>query len=266
MFIHEKIDKTNGIKIMKNQLQKVFGLVGVLLFCIIITEGVNRLSFLWANQLPNPLNIVDPQKWFAMITLHHIIQAVVSLLLILIFMKLLKLKWSDFGFQKQGFKEGLRFALIFTFFWIIFQALIGTILIITSQVGVVNPLPTSFYSTLGYQLFQWLLSGTSEEILYRALLIPIIFQALKSLKITSHQKFIVILFTTIAFMVGHIDYTLNPFQIVYFNVLQMLTVIVFGVAYALSFLKYKNVYAIMIMHNILNGFIVLLSFIFYKVF
>jgi uncharacterized protein len=251
---------------MKKQLLKSLGLIFVLVFMVVMSEGVNRLSFLWADQLPNPLNLLDPQKWFAFITLHHIIQAGCALILILCFKKLLNLPWADFGFQKQGFKEGLKFALVFTVVWIIAQAIVGSILIITQQVSVVYPLPTSFKSALGYQLFQWLLSGTSEELLYRALPIPLIIVALKSLKITSNQKLIIIFITTLSFMVGHVGYTLNPFQIVYFNTWQMLTVIAFGVAYAINFMKYKNIFAVMIMHNILNGFIVLLSVIFYIIF
>jgi membrane protease YdiL (CAAX protease family) len=56
-------------------------------------------------------------------------------------------------------------------------------------------------------------------------------------------------------MFDHINFSIRPFAITHFNALQQLTCLLFGVFYAWHFLRFKNYYAIVLAHGLLNVFI-----------
>jgi len=78
--------------------------------------------------------------------------------------------------------------------------------------------------------FQFLFSWTREELLFRAMVItPIIFYRLKNSFSKKKISLIAAGIGTIIFILAHINFTINPFRITYFNLLQQITCFIFGV-------------------------------------
>lgn len=244
-------------------MKRYLWIVLLSLLFITLPEVINRFSFFIADRLSHPLLFLDPNHRYMHISIHHLVQMVCALLLIALVIKITNLSWHDFGFRRKHFVAGLKMVVVFVLGWTLFQGLFGVWLITSGYVNVVNPIPDSPLSWIGYTMFQWLLSGTSEEVLYRSL--PLTLLSLGYANHMSENKAIrlSIVITTLAFVVGHVGYSLNPLAITYFNPLQIATVIIFGIAYALVFLKTRNIFVVMIMHNVLNGVIVGLGVGFY---
>jgi membrane protease YdiL (CAAX protease family) len=100
--------------------------------------------------------------------------------------------------------------------------------------------PLNFRNFIGRFLFQILISGTSEEIMFRALVITTMIYFWRSFISKEKQLCIsVILFSTLIFMFDHINFSLFPLRIIHFDILQQLTTLIFGVFYGYLLLKTK---------------------------
>jgi membrane protease YdiL (CAAX protease family) len=105
-----------------------------------------------------------------------------------------------------------------------------------------------------------LLSGTSEEILFRALVIITMLSVGKRAGYSDKASTIIaVVVSILIFMLGHVNIRINPFRVENFNLLQQVTVITFGGFYAYLFLKTKSLLGPMLAHNWLNGVIVLIG-------
>ena len=98
---------------------------------------------------------------------------------------------------------------------------------------------------------------SDEEILVARL----VDRALRPLFPADYHAETAVMISLIAFIIGHVSYTIFPFAIVSYNVLQLLTVVIFGGFYTFLFIKTKSVVGPMLAHNLLNGIIVLSSLI-----
>lgn len=240
--------------------------ITAILFLVII-ESFHHFGFWVADRIYPSIMAWDPDKVFIHISIHHIVQMVLALWLILLIKKVSGLSMSDFGFQKKGFKEGIGKVGIFFAVWVAVQVIITVVMINNG-----SPLPAflypdtplNFWGDMGFQL---LLSGPGEEILFRALPIPLLLLLGKKAgwknKTTQYLTAIV---TILIFVVGHIGYTLFPPRIVYYHSMQLLTVVTLGIAYAYFFFKYKNIYLCMILHSAHNMVAVLMVPIFTAIF
>lgn len=112
----------------------------------------------------------DPYHLFARLSVHHIVQMLIALTVIAVLSKRIK---ADFGFQLGDGKKGLRYFLIFTAV-IAVIALIYHILIYVLGQAQAYDFPLTQKNVLGTLGFQLFLSGTSEEILYRALPVTVL--------------------------------------------------------------------------------------------
>jgi hypothetical protein len=112
----------------------------------------------------------DPDHLFARLSVHHIVQMLIALAVIMVLSKLIK---ADFGFWLRDFKKGVRYFLIFTAV-IAVIALIYHILMYVLGQGLAYDFPLTKRNVLGTLGFQLFLSGTSEEILYRALPVTVL--------------------------------------------------------------------------------------------
>lgn len=73
---------------------------------------------------------------------------------------------------------------------------------------------------------------------------------------------LIYLFTLIPFIFGHIPYQLDPFIVYSPNLLQILTVIIFGLFYTYLVLKFDSIIPSMIVHGLLNAVIISSGFVF----
>ncbi|MBE0654996.1 MAG: CPBP family intramembrane metalloprotease [Bacteroidales bacterium] len=123
------------------------------------------------------------------------------------------------------------------------------------------PLTTKNY--VGRLAFQLLLSGTSEEILFRVMVIVILTDILENVFNESTLFYYLVTVSTIIFIFDHINFSLSPLSITHFNILQQITLVIFGTFYGWLFIKYKNYWTVAIAHGSLNGVINLSTLILY---
>ncbi len=107
--------------------------------------------------------------------------------------------------------------------------------------------------TLGFQLF---LSGTSEEILFRAL--PIIVLGSLICKDNTRSYTFIIAMASGLFSVAHISWTMFPFTLS-FSWFQLAYAFILGIAYGATYVKLKSI------HGLSNFFMVGIGYIFMAV-
>lgn len=115
--------------------------------------------------------------------------------------------------------------------------------------------------TLGFQL---LLSGTSEEVLFRALPIGILTFRIGSnneKKFTKLNLSYEVIIAAVLFSIAHIRWTINPFSID-MNYLQLIYCFVLGIVYGKAYQESNSVIYPMLMHSISNVIMVGLGYIF----
>ena len=239
---------------------KVLRLVLVACILFIVTQFFSKLSFYLTGQIYPEWQQLDPGGSYLFISLHHIFQAVLALVFIAFIKIRLNKSWSDFGFNTNDWRFALKRVLQFCAFWFVMQGSIAVIMILTGS----SPAPFNFPLTtgnfVGYFLFQVLLSGTSEEILFRALvIIPMLYVGKRAGYSDRTNTIIAVVVSILIFMLAHVNFGFNPFKIYNFNLLQQITVFTFGGFYAYLFLKTKSLLGPMLAHNWLNGVIVLIG-------
>lgn len=145
-----------------------------LFFLVIGINAISYLSMFLANKIFPLVCFLDKDNAFLLITIHHFVQALIGLLIIGLILLITDHSIADFGFQLKGFKSSLRPMGLFGIAFCTVQ-LIGAFLYVY---GFNYPLQFSYvltpYNFIGQFLFQILVSGTSEEILFRSLVLFII--------------------------------------------------------------------------------------------
>jgi uncharacterized protein len=202
---------------------------------------------------------IDPDQSFMWISIHHIVQAVVIMGLIIVFVKTTNINFNlGLGNQKEGMSYVKKFMMVFLGYAIIAY----TITILTNSFGAFQ-YPLNARNITGYLGFQLLLSGPSEELIFRAFSISIFTYFITHKKLNKHLSYAV-LFSAIIFGVAHIQFSFAPFSVSY-SLFQVGYAIVLGYFYGDCYEKSKSVIYPMIMHSFTNvvmvGFTIILSFI-----
>jgi len=227
----------------------------VILIILIIQQLFSKIGGIIAN-LFNYQNI-DPQNVFAFITIHHIVILIISLLLIYILKKLYNI---DFGFRLGNFKKGLKYLAIFTiviFIYTLLYQLIGYYFKIATPIN--YPLNIkNVLGTLGFQLF---LSGTAEELLFRALPISILLFTFRRSKSFKWGITIETIIAAVLFSLAHIQWSFSPF-VINMNFYQLIYSFILGIAYGLVYQKSDSIIYPILMHSISNVLYVGVGYIF----
>lgn len=109
----------------------------------------------------------------------------------------------------------------------------------------------------GYLGFQMLLSGTCEEPLFRGMVMVVLARYMKGMhQIGKWEIPTTGIIATVLFMLAHIGFTLSPFAITHFSVLQQFTALGLGVYYAVSFHRTGSLLCPILSHNFANVVIV----------
>jgi len=165
--------------------------------------------------------------------------------------------FSCFGIRwPEHPRKALLTILAFTTIWSVIQFSLGYFMVARQMVDASLSYLLNAQSMTGQYLFQLLLSGTSEELLYRSLIIGLVVWLMKNPK-----PMWLYVFSLIPFLIGHIAYQLSPFKIYPPNVLQLITVIIFGWFYTYLFLRFKSVIPPIIAHGLLNTVIITSGFL-----
>jgi len=231
----------------------LFGAIIVALFVFQVFAG--RVGNIIADLLP--YGKLDPFEAFARVSVHHIIEMLIVLAVIMILGKLLKV---DFGFGLGDRKTGTKYVVVYT---AIFAgiALVTHILMLINNRLPVYDFPLNKNNILGTLGFQLLLSGPAEEILYRALPITMFVYVLgKSVKV----KWGITLETLIAsflFTIAHMKWSLFPLTIEA-NYFQLFYAFVQGIILGKAYQDSHSIVYPMFMHSISNVLMVGTGYLF----
>ncbi|MEW5846324.1 MAG: CPBP family intramembrane glutamic endopeptidase [Bacteroidota bacterium] len=227
----------------------------------IIIKSINIFSFICAESIYPSISFIDPDNSFLIISIHHIVQAFVAIVIIILYGIMRGIALKDFGFRKAGFIDALKWLKFFIVTWAIIQIISALILVNRFNQPIIFPFSLNLQNILGYLSFQMFLSGPSEELLFRVIVITILFDLTKNLLGKQGFNLYAICISTLIFMFDHINFCISPIGVAHFNVLQQITVMVFGVFYGWLFVKFKNYWIVALAHSALNLVIVLTSLI-----
>ena len=226
---------------MKNILKKL----SVLLVVTILLLGIPILSGYIADTFN--LSVIDPDGVFLWISIHHIFQMLIFLVLIF-FIKKVKPE-LDFGFNFKEKKKGFKYVFIFIIGFLIYTA-IGFLITYLNGGFVPYQHDLNLRNIFGYLGFQLLLSGPSEEILFRAFGITILGLVFKK-RIFKNKLSISNLMAAVIFGLAHIGIYFSPFELRY-DIFQLIYAFGLGLIYGDCYEKTGSVIYPMMIHSISN--------------
>ncbi len=199
---------------------------------------------------------LDPDDLFMALCVHHIVQAIIGVITIVI---LKKVKGLHFNLKPIVSKNGIRYTIIFTVVILIYAAVSY---FIGYKMRTIAPYDYELNARncLGYLGFQLLLSRPSEEILFRAL--PITILCMFDTK--SSNKWLAIITSSVLFGIAHIGWSTNPFTL-HVSWFQVVYASVLGIAYGITYIKSKSIIYPMVMHSISNVIMVGMGYVLYEI-
>lgn len=193
------------------------------------------------------LSVIDPDGSFMWISIHHIAQALMFIPIILI------LKWINpnikFGFRLGDWKKGLHYVLLFTLFFLAYTVISFGIVLLTDSFSPYG-FPLNTRNVFGYLGFQLLLSGPSEEILFRAFGITVLAIFYKKRLFKGKLSVTNLLIATI-FGLAHIGIYFSPFHLSY-SLMQVMYAFGLGLIYGDCYERTGSVFYPMMIHSISN--------------
>ncbi|MBV1757291.1 MAG: CPBP family intramembrane metalloprotease [Dethiosulfatibacter sp.] len=238
---------------MKKLLRSV--LWTLILFVLLL--GIPKLAGMVASLFN--YQSYDPDGAFAWIYIHHIFQTIIFIFIII---GLNKYKSIDFGLgwgnKEAGKKCVKQFMLYFSIYTI---GAFSTVILSGSFVHFQYPLTTT--NILGQMSFQLLMSGPSEELIFRAFAITMLAFVFKG-KIAGNKLSIANIIAAVIFALAHLRWSIVPFEISY-STFQLVYAFVLGIFYGDCYEKSGSVYYPMMMHSFSNvvmvGVTVIASFL-----
>ena len=251
----------------KQQIQSI-GKIGILgIVFLVLTRLISETAFRLAQPAFQSLRAFDPDGSFLYISLHHILQGLFALVVILLLSRIFRTSLKDFGFNLNDWRYTVRKVLQFSLLWLILQSIIGVLTMFFGNASAAFQFPLTARNFGGYFAFQILLSGTSEEVLFRALVIaPILLFGKRAGLPDKTTALLAGGIATLIFMFAHFTITFDPLRVINFNLLQQLTVFTFGSFYAFLFTKTRSLLGPILAHNLLNAVIVTIGLILFLVF
>ena len=234
---------------MKKTLQQSIWIM----FLTLVLLGVPRLAGAVADLFN--YQVIDPDGSYAWISVHHIVQALIFVFIIYV---INIFKPLDFGFGWGNKEVGKKYVLKFT---LIFGA--GSIVnyLIMFLIGSFQPFQypltsTNIFGQLGFQL---LLSGPSEELIFRAFAITMLALVVKGRVLKwkiSHANII----AAIIFGLAHVGFSFAPFTLNY-TLYQVILAFSLGIFYGDCYEKSGSMFYPMIMHSVSNIIMVSMTII-----
>jgi membrane protease YdiL (CAAX protease family) len=240
-------------------IPKFFKQVLWVLFLTVLLLGVPRLAGAFADLFD--YTAIDPDGAFMWISVHHIAQAVIFLFLMLIISRVSAIQ---FGFEWGDSQVGWLYVRIFVLVFSVYTV-VSILIVVLSGSFQTLPYPLTARNIAGQLGFQLLLSGPSEELIFRAFAITML--ALLSngtvfsdqeagvgkavFRILGGKLSIANLIAAIIFGLAHVGFSFAPFSLSY-NAFQVMYAIVLGLFYGVCYERSKSMVYPMIMHSISN--------------
>jgi uncharacterized protein len=230
---------------------------GLVVLLSLALLGLPKFGRLIANLFN--LSKIDPDGAFMWISIHHIAQAALFLLIMFLFSRFKSIDFKlGIGDPKIGFAGVKKFMLFFSLYTL------GAFLSIVFAGGFERfQYPLNARNIIGYLGFQLLLSGPSEEIIFRAFAITM-FGLIFSKRIFKGKISIANIYAAIIFGLAHIYFAFSPWEISY-SIFQVFYAMALGIFYGDVYEKSGSVIYPMMMHSFSNvlmiGVTVILSYI-----
>lgn len=235
------------------------GRLSVIIFLLFVFQQfASKIGGLVADSFN--YSIIDEYGIFARVSVHHIVQGFLALLIIIILSKIYKI---DFGFHLGDKNLGMKNVIVFFIGILIYTIISYGIAYLINQISQYE-YPLNIKNVLGSLGFQLLLSGPSEEILFRALPITIItfWSSIgKEIKIAKCNIPFETIISAVLFSVAHIRWTIYPFSMS-MDYFQLVYAFILGIIYGNAYQKSGSVTYPMIMHSITNVIAVGLGYVF----
>lgn len=237
----------------KLKLKKTIYILLVILGLFIVQTFASKLGSFITDLFQ--YTVIDKDSTFMSISVHHIVQMIVALVLIFVISKKSDLEfWLIPKLDKSGILYAAIFAIVILIYVLVSYVVgysLNTIKPYEYELNISNVL-----GTLGFQLF---LSGTSEEILFRALPITVLSGVI--CKGNKRGYIFTIVIASVLFSVAHIRWTLFPVSLS-FSWFQLIYAFILSIAYGLTYVKSESIIYPMIMHGLSNFFMVGTGYIF----
>lgn len=227
---------------MKQKIIDVFLVLVVVLFA-------PRIGTLVADNLITYFTGIDPDKKFMWGIIHHIVQALIPITVVLVWNRNL---FKDWGLNWNNQKSGFKWVGWFTFVWTLLYVVINTINFMNRHI------PEAYYDVnntrnfLGELFFRGFIVGPSEEILFRSFPIVLLLRAgfNKKTDIFGFEITHAGILAALLFSLAHIGFQFYPFTVYHFSFVQVATALGFGLLYAIIFHQTKSIYYPMIIHAV----------------
>jgi len=232
-----------------------------ILYVLLLTAmllGVPRLAAIAANQFD--FAAIDPDGAFAWLSVRHIVQGLIILVLMVIISRVSNIRFGfGWGDRQVGWFYVRVIALIFLGYTVVSLIII---LLTRSYPGFQYPLTAR--NIAGYLGFQALLTGPSEELIFRAFAMTMLSLMITGvvvpgdtgfgrviLKIFGGEISIVNLIAAVIFGLAHMSFKFNPFS-VSFSTFQVIYATMLGLFYGVCYERSGSMIYPMIMHSIVN--------------
>lgn len=189
---------------------------------------------------------IDPDGAFLWISVHHIVQAIIFILLIIV---IRLFKPLNFGFGWGNKAAGLRYVRKFTVIFTV-GSVVSYLLAVLTDSFQAFAYPLTAPNIVGHMGFQLLLSGPSEELIFRAFAMTML-SLMVSKRMMNGKFSYANLIAAVIFGMAHMRFSFYPFS-VQFSSFQVILSIVLGVFYGDCYEKAKSMYYPMMMHSITN--------------
>ena len=237
-------------------IQKAIKSIVWVLLLTLILLGVPRLSGMIASLFDYAA--IDPDGAYAWISVHHIIQALIIIMMIIV---IRMVKPLEFGFSWGDKEAGKKYVISFT---LIFGAgsLVTHILMVMASSFEPFAYPLTTTNIIGQLSFQLLLSGPSEELIFRAFAITMLALVIKN-RVFHGKASMANIIAAVIFGLAHMSFSFAPFAASY-NTYQVVMSIVLGLFYGDCYEKTRSMVYPMLMHSISNvlmvGFTVIATY------
>lgn len=214
------------------------------LFLTLLLLGIPKLAGAIADSFD--YGVIDPDGAFAWLSVHHLAQAAIFLVIII------GIRWFrplDFHLGWGDRKIGKQYVLRFT--WIFSLYMIGSyVLILLTKSFQPFPYSLTAKNVAGYLGFQLLLTGPSEELIFRAFAITMLGLFLHR-RVFSGRVSVANIVAAVIFGLAHVSFSFAPFQVSY-STMQVLYAMGLGLFYGDCYEKSGSVVYPMMMHSISN--------------
>lgn len=236
---------------------KVLAAVAMLAGLFFIQRATGKIG--WAVADHFDWQTIDPDQVFARFSVHHLVQMMLIAALIWILKRFIR---KDFGFQAGDVRTGVRIVCIFTLS-ITVIALVYHLLMRRIGGLPVYAYPLSVRNVLGNLGFQLLICGQSEEIVYRALPVPLLLAVFgRSIRINEDISLEVVL-VALLFAAAHVSWSGFPDSMREWNLFPLLYAFAMGVLNGAVYQKTRSILYPMAMHSISNFVMVGTGYLFH---